>query len=151
MSVGEYPGADLTLQTHQGFFHMHALTGAGGSRRTACRMLSHPAHTPGNLLAAPPPCLPFLLQRHVSCNASSSCTSVPSDTAPHIHSTICLPACRFPACLLPFSPQSIELLYLRAICHHALGYVRKAVADYEACMHVPARPKEDGPLAEEAQ
>jgi hypothetical protein len=47
--------------------------------------------------------------------------------------------------------QSIELLYLRAICFHALGYIRKAVADYEACMHLPPRPKEEGPLAEEAK
>lgn len=28
----------------------------------------------------------------------------------------------------------VELLYLRAICHHALGNVREAVADYEACL-----------------
>jgi hypothetical protein len=32
-----------------------------------------------------------------------------------------------------------------------MGYSRKAVADYEACMNIPGRPKEDGPLAEEAQ
>jgi hypothetical protein len=30
--------------------------------------------------------------------------------------------------------QRVELLYLRAICHHALGYVRQAVRDYEACL-----------------
>ena len=28
----------------------------------------------------------------------------------------------------------IELLFLRAICHHALGYVREAVRDYEDCL-----------------
>ena len=28
----------------------------------------------------------------------------------------------------------IELLYLRAICNHALGYVSLAVRDYEACL-----------------
>lgn len=47
--------------------------------------------------------------------------------------------------------QSIELLYLRAICHHALGYARKAVADYDACMAAPLRPEVEGPLAEEAR
>jgi hypothetical protein len=47
--------------------------------------------------------------------------------------------------------QSIELLYLRAICYHALGYARKAVADYEACMGAPLRPELEGPLAEEAR
>lgn len=34
--------------------------------------------------------------------------------------------------------QVIELLYLRAICHHALGAIREAVRDYEDCLnHVP--------------
>lgn len=34
--------------------------------------------------------------------------------------------------------QVIELLYLRAICHHALGAVREAVRDYDDCLsHVP--------------
>lgn len=30
--------------------------------------------------------------------------------------------------------QMVELLFLRAICHHALGNVHEAVADYEACL-----------------
>lgn len=73
-------------------------------------------------------------------------------TASYLHHWFLLPSSHTTrSVLLIQQPQSIELLYLRAICHHALGYVRKAVADYEACMHVPARPKEDGPLAEEAQ
>lgn len=63
----------------------------------------------------------------------------------------------YPPCVLLFRPQppfiiqSIELLYLRAICYHALGYARKAVADYEACMGAPLRPELEGPLAEEAR
>lgn len=57
-----------------------------------------------------------------------------------------------PACAAygPVCLQSIELLYLRAICHHAMGYIRKAAADYELCMAVPRRPDDHGPLAEEA-
>ncbi|GLC64956.1 hypothetical protein PLESTF_000225900 [Pleodorina starrii] len=31
--------------------------------------------------------------------------------------------------------QVIEVLYLRAICHHALGAVREAVRDYEECLN----------------
>lgn len=30
--------------------------------------------------------------------------------------------------------QVVELLYIRAICHHALGYIREAVKDYEDCL-----------------
>ena len=28
----------------------------------------------------------------------------------------------------------IELLFQRAICYHALGYVKEAVKDYEDCL-----------------
>lgn len=38
------------------------------------------------------------------------------------------------ACTLPCLLQRVELLYLRAICHHALGLAREAVKDYEACL-----------------
>ncbi|KAF8058901.1 SRFR1 [Scenedesmus sp. PABB004] len=46
--------------------------------------------------------------------------------------------------------QRVELLYLRAICHHALGSTRAAVADYEACMNAPPR-ADDGPAGEESR
>jgi hypothetical protein len=34
----------------------------------------------------------------------------------------------------PAAPQTVDLLFLRAICHHALGLVREAVRDYTACL-----------------
>ncbi|PNH05026.1 Tetratricopeptide repeat protein 13 [Tetrabaena socialis] len=34
----------------------------------------------------------------------------------------------------------IEVLYLRAICHHALGATREAIRDYDECLgHIPSR------------
>lgn len=46
--------------------------------------------------------------------------------------------------------QKVELLYLRAICYHAMGYARKAVADYDACMNCTSR-KDEGPVGEESR
>ncbi len=28
----------------------------------------------------------------------------------------------------------VEALYLRAACHHALGYTARAMADYDSCI-----------------
>lgn len=28
----------------------------------------------------------------------------------------------------------IDLLYIRAICYHAMGYMKEAVRDYEDCL-----------------
>lgn len=44
----------------------------------------------------------------------------------------------------------MELLYLRAICYHALGYARQAAGDYDACMHATPR-MDDGPVGEESR
>jgi hypothetical protein len=46
--------------------------------------------------------------------------------------------------------QKVELLYLRAICYHAQGYARKAVADYDACMNCKPR-MDEGPVGEESR
>eukprot|EP00775_Hariotina_reticulata_P011921 gene11921-12065_t len=46
--------------------------------------------------------------------------------------------------------QKVELLYLRAICFHAQGYARKAVADYDACMNCKPR-MDEGPVGEESR
>lgn len=49
-------------------------------------------------------------------------------------------SCPAPPPALPWL-QAIELLYLRAICHHALGNMREAVRDYEDCLaFVPKSP-----------
>jgi lipoprotein NlpI len=49
-----------------------------------------------------------------------------------------------------FVVQRVELLYMRAICYHALGYARQAVADYEACMNCKPR-MDEGPAGEESR
>ncbi|WIA39655.1 hypothetical protein OEZ86_005727 [Tetradesmus obliquus] len=46
--------------------------------------------------------------------------------------------------------QRVELLYMRAICYHALGYARAALADYEACMNCKPR-VDEGPAGEESR
>lgn len=48
--------------------------------------------------------------------------------------------------------QMVELLYLRAICHHALGNAREAVEDYERCLTYQRPHGTTGPaLTEEAR
>ncbi|GLI61283.1 hypothetical protein VaNZ11_003633 [Volvox africanus] len=47
--------------------------------------------------------------------------------------------------------QVIELLYLRAICHHALGAVREAMRDYEGCLNYVPRNGSTTPTEEARQ
>jgi hypothetical protein len=49
----------------------------------------------------------------------------------------------------PQPPQRLELLYLRAICHHALGHFRQAVADYDAVFSMKPREGQGRAAAEE--
>ncbi len=46
---------------------------------------------------------------------------------------------RAPLALCFPSGQLVELLYLRAVCYHALGAAREAVRDYDDCLSAVPR------------
>jgi hypothetical protein len=75
----------------------------------------------------------------------------PPTTARRIlHSLKTLPVTSSPPKPSPLpAPQRLELLYLRAICHHALGHFRQAVVDYDTVFSMKPREGQGRAAAEE--